>query len=78
MDALINSVPDDEKLDAPATILSDFDNLELALNNLLTSLEIVSEYVHKVTVCPLEHSVLVGLPLHAVSLAYFPLLQIIY
>jgi len=49
VDALLNGVPDDEKLDAPATVLSDLDNLEVSLSNVLSSLEVVSEYVNKVT-----------------------------
>lgn len=49
IDALINSTPDDnQSLDAPATLLSDLDNLELSLSNLLQAIEDVRAYVARV------------------------------
>jgi len=48
VDALINSQPADNsagRLDAPATILSDFDNLELSMDKLLDMLQTASTYV---------------------------------
>jgi len=48
VDALINGTPDDKQLDAPATILSDFDALEVSSSRLLDYLEAVSSYVAKV------------------------------
>jgi len=48
VDALINGEPEDESLDAPATILKDFDNLEMSLSNLLESIQTISEYVERV------------------------------
>jgi translation initiation factor 3 subunit F len=48
VDALINSQPADNsqgRLDAPATILSDFDNLELSMDKLLDMLQTASAYV---------------------------------
>jgi translation initiation factor 3 subunit F len=48
VDALINGTPDDEKLDAPATLMTDLQNLFFSMDNLLQKLEIVEEYVQKV------------------------------
>lgn len=48
VDALINSNPDGEQLDAPATILSDFENLEISMGKLLDLLESCLNYVQKV------------------------------
>jgi translation initiation factor 3 subunit F len=48
VDALINGAPDDSKLDAPATILPDSENLEMSMNKLLDMLETVSNYANKV------------------------------
>jgi translation initiation factor 3 subunit F len=48
VDALITGQPDGKQLDAPATILSDFDSLELSVSKLLDMLEAVSAYVTKV------------------------------
>jgi len=48
VDALINGHPDDKRLDAPATILSDVENLENSLLKLLNSLQVVTDYVDKV------------------------------
>jgi len=48
VDALINSHPDEQKLDAPATILSDFENVELSLGKLLDQFEAASAYVNDV------------------------------
>jgi translation initiation factor 3 subunit F len=48
VDALINGAPDDEQLDAPATMLSDAENLDLSMNKLLDMLEAVSDYANRV------------------------------
>lgn len=48
IDALINGTPDNDNLDAPATILSDMENLEASLEKLSSLISIVSEYVSKV------------------------------
>eukprot|EP01006_Ploeotia_vitrea_P018197 TRINITY_DN49460_c0_g1_i2.p1 TRINITY_DN49460_c0_g1~~TRINITY_DN49460_c0_g1_i2.p1 ORF type:complete len:215 (+),score=129.05 TRINITY_DN49460_c0_g1_i2:394-1038(+) len=48
VDALLNGTPDDEKLDAPATILSDMDALENSLTALLENIETVADYVERV------------------------------
>ena len=52
MDALINNVPDenDERLDAAARILTDFENLEISLSNLIQSVDTISDYVDQVAV----------------------------
>lgn len=50
MDALINGQPDDKQLDAPATVLSDFEALEGSASKLLDYIESVSAYVNKVVV----------------------------
>jgi len=48
VDALINSHPDDKRLDAPASILSDFENLEVSMGQLLGMIETVRGYVDAV------------------------------
>jgi len=48
VDALISGVPEDNKLDAPATVLSDVESLDLSLSKLLDSLDIISNYITKV------------------------------
>lgn len=49
VDAMLNGVPDDTKqLDSPATMLSEVENLEHSLQQLLELLETVSKYVDKV------------------------------
>jgi len=48
VDALITGHPENKNLDAPATILSDFDGLELSMGKLLENLETVTAYVNKV------------------------------
>lgn len=48
VDALINGAPDDGKLDAPATMLNDMENLDLSMNKLLDMLESVSNYTNRV------------------------------
>lgn len=50
VDSLINSNPEDDKLDAPATILSELDSLEQSMQALLHSIETVQRYVSKVQV----------------------------
>jgi len=47
IDALINGQPDDGKLDAPASIWSDFENLERSMSKLLDLLEGLSTYSKK-------------------------------
>jgi len=48
VDALINGAPDSQRLDAPATILSDFENLEGSLSKLWGMLNTVSDHVNNV------------------------------
>jgi len=48
VDALINGAPDSDKLDAPATILTDFENLETSLEKLQGLIRTVAAYVKKV------------------------------
>lgn len=48
VDALINGAPDNDKLDAPATILSDFENLETSLEKLQGLIRTVGHYVKQV------------------------------
>jgi len=48
VDSLITGVPEAKEFTAPASILSDFESLDLSLSKLLESLEIVSNYVKKV------------------------------
>jgi translation initiation factor 3 subunit F len=48
VDALINGAPDDQALDAPATMLNDVENLDLSMNKLLDMLEAVSSYTNRV------------------------------
>jgi translation initiation factor 3 subunit F len=48
LDALINGAPDDEALDAPATLLSDIDSIRETMSNLQGKLKTVSDYVSKV------------------------------
>jgi len=47
IDALINGQADNDTLDAPASIWSDFDNLERSMNKLLDLLEALSKYTKK-------------------------------
>lgn len=50
VDALISGVPDDDaRLDAPATCLSDIENIEAAMVKLLESVEVVESYVQRVS-----------------------------
>jgi len=48
VDALINGAPDSDKLDAPATILTDFENLENSLEKLQGLVRTVAAYVKRV------------------------------
>jgi len=48
VDSLINGVPESNKLDAPATVLSDFENLDLSLSKLLDALHVISNYLTKI------------------------------
>jgi translation initiation factor 3 subunit F len=48
IDALINGAPDNDKLDAPATILTDFENLENSLEKLHALIQSVRTYLRKV------------------------------
>jgi translation initiation factor 3 subunit F len=45
VDALINGYPDDQRLDAPATVLSPFESLELSMGKLLDMLGTTRNYV---------------------------------
>lgn len=45
VDALINGNPDNDRLDAPATILSDFENLQIALSKLWEMVQSCSTFV---------------------------------
>lgn len=50
VDALISGVPDDvERLDAPATFLTDSENIEASIVKLLESIEEIERYVAKVS-----------------------------
>jgi len=49
VDSLINGEPDDiKRLDAPATILSDVENLHNAMSKLFDAIDICSNYVERV------------------------------
>jgi len=48
IDALINGAPDNDRLDAPATILTDFENLENSLGRLHGLIQSVCKYLQKV------------------------------
>jgi translation initiation factor 3 subunit F len=48
IDALINGAPDSDKLDAPATILTDFENLENSLQKLHSLIQSMCKYLQKV------------------------------
>lgn len=63
VDALINGNPEDTYLDAPASILSDIDNLEMSLGQLLQNIETVSDYVQDVVEKKVEGDAEVGLKL---------------
>jgi translation initiation factor 3 subunit F len=60
IDALINGHPDSKQLDAPASLLSDFDNLEVAMEKLLDMLDTVGNYVNKVVEGKTTGDVLIG------------------
>lgn len=60
VDALINGAPENSRLDAPATILSDFDNLESSLSKLWTLLNTVSGHVNQVVEGKIEGDPEVG------------------
>jgi translation initiation factor 3 subunit F len=48
VDALLNGNAEDDTFDAPATVLTDLENLENSLAHLLTAIEQVGEYVESV------------------------------
>lgn len=48
VDALINGNPESDKLDAPATILTDFENLQMSLEQLQGLIKTVATYVKSV------------------------------
>lgn len=48
VDALINGNPESDKLDAPATILTDFENLQMSLEQLQGLIKTVAAYVKNV------------------------------
>lgn len=60
VDALINGAPDNQRLDAPATILNDFDNLECSLSKLWGMLTAVGDHVDKVVEGKIEGDPEVG------------------
>jgi len=71
VDALINANPpdDNDRLDAPATILSDFENLlHLSLHNLISMVEKSKDYVDEVVEGKVEGDSEIGLMLsHAIA-----------
>lgn len=68
VDALINGTPDSDKLDAPATILTDFENLEVALQKLHGMIGTVADYVKEVQDGTREGDPEIGMALsHAVA-----------
>lgn len=68
VDALINGNPDNDRLDAPATILSDFENLQTALAKLWEMIQACSVYVESVVEGKIEGDSEIGLTLsHAVA-----------
>lgn len=68
VDALINGAPDNERLDAPATILSDLDNLESSLNKLWTMLGNVTDHINQVVEGKIKGDPEVGSAIsHAIS-----------
>jgi translation initiation factor 3 subunit F len=68
VDALINGTPESEALDAPATILSDFDNLEASLTKLWEMLSTVGDHVQKVLEGSVEGDPEVGAAIaHAIA-----------
>jgi translation initiation factor 3 subunit F len=60
VDSLINGHPDEQKLDAPASILTDFENLGLSMDRILDMLETVSNYVSDVVDGKISGDVQVG------------------
>lgn len=68
VDALINGNPENDRLDAPATILSDFENLQNALAKLWEMVQSCSTYVDEVVEGKKEGDSEIGLMLsHAVA-----------
>lgn len=68
VDALINGNPDNDRLDAPATILSDFENLQIALSKLWEMIQSCSTYVESVVEGKVEGDSEIGLMLsHAIA-----------
>lgn len=60
VDALINGIPEDERLDAPASILTDFDNLEGSLYKLADMINGISTYVEKVKAGEMQGDPVIG------------------
>lgn len=60
VDALINGTPENTRLDAPATILNDFENLESSLSKLWAMLNTVSEHCNQVAEGKIEGDPEVG------------------
>jgi len=60
VDALINGNPENDALDAPATILSDFENLYRSLTKLCSLLESVSKYVSAVKAGEIKGDIDIG------------------
>jgi len=64
VDSLITGAPEDTRLDAPASILSDFESIDLSLNKLLESLQTISDYVKKVVDKKEKGDIAVGQAIH--------------
>jgi len=64
VDALISGQPENSKLDAPASILTDFESIDLSLSKLLEALHSISQYVKKVVEKKEKGDVEIGQAIH--------------
>jgi len=64
VDALITGQPEKPQLDAPASILKDFESIDLSLSKLLESLHSISLYVTKVLEKKEKGDVAIGQAIH--------------
>jgi len=64
VDALITGQPENNQLDAPASILKDFESIDLSLSKLLESLHSISLYVTKVLEKKEKGDVAIGQAIH--------------
>jgi len=64
VDSLITGQPENNQLDAPASILTDFESIDLSLSKLLESLHAISVYVKKVVDKKEKGDVAVGQAIH--------------